>query len=1239
MASGDYDIFVKRIERWDDLRRLNISILMLFNLLLGKLQSKNFKEAACKSIIESMAKINKGQGLSWNEQFPEFIIYQIRLELKKISIDDSVLWAFGRFNLDWILDGSEYEKKQIWDNSVDKSSSKSNLKSQNKENVTADFDATKAAENTTFIPKFLKDKFNIKQNSSQHKSDTTKQIIKNINRDKIDIKDLINLSERIEESTNYIDVLFTILKFHFTRITKETEYEIIEDKEGVYVIDVFGDELIAVLSNSINNSLELVIENIAGESKEYDKIHSSILRYRSGLNFLLLQEAKSRRSLFGKDDTFFIQGIYQNIECLLKYYPNYYSDIGKKAEAYGEIIDRLEDIVNHRKVINLILGRLLQLTEDINPNWNYTLSTVCQEIARNTIKLNRLDATIEEHNKGKHFLLNHINDCKEKVKNYELSDLKLSVEKKVPIAEIKQLVEKIIPIMLENGFSNREWSKENKLVILERMSDEDTKKINEFDVGDYVERASLAYYDLINSSLNPNASIYYWIKRTFFILKSLAEKEHFNYFSKITKDVILISSHFFDKTENYKKSSFDTYSNFLKEEFKANIWDPITNSKIEKSELKEELLFKIAVISEKLGLGVLKKEDLINRYMVLIQSYAESNNIIKLTKHLHFFQKSFDLSNHESEEKKTNIINLLKQVLDCNKSDIIEFLDIIDDIDIQIESCLIVSKYFSDDTIDLSLLGLLKKIKSNEEKIYSITGFLKVPHSKYVLKNIFKELKLTFSQIFSFDFYYKYFISNPFQESLNSEFVGIINSFVENEIIHVCKKEELSILDNREIFTEDNDEKGLIERLKKIQLIVSYFELNDLIYYYHDLILKRVELVCNRFESVFRLGILQVNPIDRKFEYRAQNGGMEILDLFFIDELNRLGLTSRANYIQSIHPLFMYENWDEMESQYFHYEGKLLDYSYLFLRMKDYQKAVEIAEQIKENKRIRDLCFFYHSKWGIENDNTLIISESRLKIKDSYFLILSLIEEIKFRNSSSKTFKAIEKFKTSFSLIEKLSDEWKKSSLYLEIYVFSLDINQIEFSKKVKRRIKVIPYLLVSDLSESKFLHDQGDYHASFNLFNQSMNKSLEVDFDHGANLNLTLTNITKYFKESKNQLFDNIDLDTIFNIELYASNELKYDYDFSDMNILDLIEISVFHYMDDVVDIRDLIKKLARKNDDKRIREILDYLLIEIDLAEDGAGIYTSLNFYTLIGEMYLELGDYDQAKKVLQTNLDCHG
>ena len=44
---------------------------------------------------------------------------------------------------------------------VDKSRSKSNSKSQDKQNITDDFDA----KNSTFIPKFLKDKFNIKDNS------------------------------------------------------------------------------------------------------------------------------------------------------------------------------------------------------------------------------------------------------------------------------------------------------------------------------------------------------------------------------------------------------------------------------------------------------------------------------------------------------------------------------------------------------------------------------------------------------------------------------------------------------------------------------------------------------------------------------------------------------------------------------------------------------------------------------------------------------------------------------------------------------------------------------------------------------------------------------------------------------------------------------------------------------------------------------------------------------------------
>ena len=90
LDNGDYIISLKRVQNWGLQRKLNIFLLMLYDLTIGHLNKKSFKKEACLAIIDELKKIDYSEVS--NNLFSTISIYTIYLELKKIDVDISFIW-------------------------------------------------------------------------------------------------------------------------------------------------------------------------------------------------------------------------------------------------------------------------------------------------------------------------------------------------------------------------------------------------------------------------------------------------------------------------------------------------------------------------------------------------------------------------------------------------------------------------------------------------------------------------------------------------------------------------------------------------------------------------------------------------------------------------------------------------------------------------------------------------------------------------------------------------------------------------------------------------------------------------------------------------------------------------------------------------------------------------------------------------------------------------------------------
>ena len=90
LDNGDYIISLKRVQNWGLQRKLNIFLLMLYDLTIGHLNKKSFKKEACLAIIDELKKVDYSEVS--NNSFSTISIYTIYLELKKIDVDISFIW-------------------------------------------------------------------------------------------------------------------------------------------------------------------------------------------------------------------------------------------------------------------------------------------------------------------------------------------------------------------------------------------------------------------------------------------------------------------------------------------------------------------------------------------------------------------------------------------------------------------------------------------------------------------------------------------------------------------------------------------------------------------------------------------------------------------------------------------------------------------------------------------------------------------------------------------------------------------------------------------------------------------------------------------------------------------------------------------------------------------------------------------------------------------------------------------
>jgi hypothetical protein len=90
LENGDYIISLKRVQNWGLQRKLNIILLMLYDLTIGYLNKKSFKKEACLAIIDELKKVDHSEVS--NNLFSTISIYAIYLELKKIEVDISFIW-------------------------------------------------------------------------------------------------------------------------------------------------------------------------------------------------------------------------------------------------------------------------------------------------------------------------------------------------------------------------------------------------------------------------------------------------------------------------------------------------------------------------------------------------------------------------------------------------------------------------------------------------------------------------------------------------------------------------------------------------------------------------------------------------------------------------------------------------------------------------------------------------------------------------------------------------------------------------------------------------------------------------------------------------------------------------------------------------------------------------------------------------------------------------------------------
>ena len=87
---GDYIISLKRVQNWGLQRKVNIFLLMLYDLTIGHLNKKSFKKEACLAIIDELKKVD--HSVVCGDLFSTISIYTIYLELKKIEVDISFIW-------------------------------------------------------------------------------------------------------------------------------------------------------------------------------------------------------------------------------------------------------------------------------------------------------------------------------------------------------------------------------------------------------------------------------------------------------------------------------------------------------------------------------------------------------------------------------------------------------------------------------------------------------------------------------------------------------------------------------------------------------------------------------------------------------------------------------------------------------------------------------------------------------------------------------------------------------------------------------------------------------------------------------------------------------------------------------------------------------------------------------------------------------------------------------------------
>ena len=380
---GDYSISLKRVQNWGHQRKLNVFLLMLYDLTIGHLNKKSFKKEACFAIIEELKKVDYST-ISCN-LFPTITIYVIHLELKKIGSEIDFIWRnidndftevfqqTNTFDLEIKNFGHKIFEEEHKINKSELLIKKYNQEQQKNVNDNREFNSLAKEIEFQELEIQLAEK-KIKKFSDQlDKLSLIYSFKKYIS--KIDYEDIISVIHLSLKPKDYI----VFIAHFFDVVHLNYNY-----KKGEISNNIPGESIINSLVDSIDEKYQ-ISEGLIPDP--YDEIFD-----RSFVDIFINEISNKLKTNFNLNTKLiFSSALHNNSKALTK----------KIFELKGNILNKLESISGLRKQNGSDYIRLIKIyyNIDVNSNFSSKNSNFLQNNVLNTIRQTMISANVAESSK------------------------------------------------------------------------------------------------------------------------------------------------------------------------------------------------------------------------------------------------------------------------------------------------------------------------------------------------------------------------------------------------------------------------------------------------------------------------------------------------------------------------------------------------------------------------------------------------------------------------------------------------------------------------------------------------------------------------------------------------------------------------------------------------------------------------------------------------------------------------